>query len=92
MVTEVHPEKFESLAPDEARKNYNNQLRCILREIASINDKEAKPENMEHLLRKKLHERYHFPGRDHTKEPWEDDGMKNINNAAMGKFSGALSA
>ena len=31
LVTEVHPGKFEPIAPAEARKCYGNQVGCILR-------------------------------------------------------------
>ena len=37
LVTEVHPGKFEPIAPAEVCKNYGNQIGCILRETASIN-------------------------------------------------------
>src|ERR1041384_3268823 len=92
LVTEVHPGKFEPIAPAEARKCYGNQVGCILRETASINDYDLRSiANMEHLLLTKLHNRFKFPDRDESKTPWDDDAMTDINAAAMVKFSNALS-
>ena len=93
LVTEVHPAKFEPVAPAEVCKCYGNQVGCILRESASINayDLMSIP-NMEHLLLTKLHSRFKFPNRDESKEPWLDDAMTNINAATMVKFSNAFSA
>ena len=93
LVTEVHPGKFEPIAPAEARKCYGNQVGCILRETASINDYDLRSiPNMEHLLLTKLHNRFKFPDRDESKTPWDDDAMTDINAAAMVKFSNALAA
>ena len=47
---------------------------------------------MEYLLLTKLHNRFKFPNRDESKEPWLDDAMTDINATAMVKFSNALSA
>ena len=38
VVTEMHPKKFEPTAPEEARSCWGNQLGCILRETANINN------------------------------------------------------
>src|SRR3954463_9553501 len=93
LVTEVHPGKFEPIAPAEARKCYGHQVGCILRETASINDYDLRSiPNMEHLLLTKLHNRFKFPDRDESKTPWDDDAMTYINAAAMVKFSNAFSA
>ena len=93
VVTAVHPGTFEPSEPKEARSCYGNQIGCILRETASINDEALrKVPNMEHFLLTKLHRRFLFPGRDDSKEPWLDKAMKKIKNKAMGKFSNALSA
>src|SRR3954469_26068977 len=93
LVTEVHPGKFEPIAPEEARKCYGNQVGCILQETASINDYDLRSiPNMEHLLLTKLHNIFKFLERDDSKHPWNDDAMTEINAAAMVKFSNALSA
>src|SRR4051812_40471631 len=92
LVTEVHPGKFEPIAPAEARKCYDNQVGCILRETVSINDYDLRSiPNMEHLLLTKLYNRFKFPDRDESKTPWNDDALTDINAAAMVKFSNALS-
>src|ERR1043165_493454 len=93
LVTEVHPGKFEPIAPAEARKCYGNQVGCVLRETASINDYDLRSiPNMEHLLLTKLHNRFKFSDRDESKTPWDDATMTDINTAAMVKFSNALAA
>ena len=38
VITKMAPGKFEPLEPEEPRKCYGNQVGCILRECASIND------------------------------------------------------
>jgi hypothetical protein len=38
VVTAMHEGKFEPSEPEDARACYDNQLGCILRETASIND------------------------------------------------------
>ena len=90
----MHPGKFEPIAPDEPRKCYGNQVGCILRETASINDNDLrKKPHLEHLLLTKLHKRFQFPGRDDRIEnPRDDAAMKDINNHAMGMFSNDLAA
>src|SRR3954468_319351 len=92
-MTEVHPGKFEPIAPAEACKCYGNQVGCILRETASINDYDLRSiPNMEHLLLTKLHNRFKFPDRDESKTPWDDAAMIDINTATMVKFGNALAA
>jgi hypothetical protein len=91
----VDPCNFEPTEPAKVHMCYDNQVGCILRETAPINDEKLKKiQNMEHPLLKKLHQRFLFPGRDEIKytRPWQDPIMKKINRRAMGKFRGALSA
>ena len=65
VVTEMHPKKLEPTAPEEARKCWGNQLGCILRETANINDERLRLiPHMENMLLKKLHNRFLFPGRN----------------------------
>jgi hypothetical protein len=72
---------------------YGNQVGCILRETANINDIDIrKKPQLEHLLLTRLHQRFQFPGRNDDVKPWKDDAMDKINNKAMGKFSNALDA
>ena len=49
---------------------------------------------MEHMLLKKLHNRFLFPGRDESKfkDPWDDDAMTKIKSKAMVMFTNDLSA
>ena len=72
------PGKFEPLEPEEPRKCYGNQLGCILRETASINDDDLRgKEHLKQLLLTKLHKRFQFPDRDDSIEfPWDDPKMK----------------
>ena len=59
VITKVAPGKFEPLEPEEPRKCYGNQLGCILRECASINNDDLRgKENLKHLLLTKLHKRF----------------------------------
>ena len=95
VVTEMHPKKLEPTAPEEARSCWGNQLGCILRETANINDEKLKKiPHMEHMLLKKLHNRFLFPGRDEGKykEPWDDVAMTKINDKAMVTFTNDLSS
>jgi len=46
---------------------------------------------MEHMLLKKLHNRFLFPGHTESKEPWDDNAMKKINSKAMVSFTNDLS-
>jgi hypothetical protein len=93
VVTEMHRKKLEPTAPEEARKKWGNQLGCILRETANINDEKLKKiPHMEHMLLKKLHNRFLLPGRTESKEPWGDETMKMINSKAMVSFTNDLSA
>ena len=74
VVTKMAPGKFEPLESEEPRKCYGNQLGCILRECASINDDDLR--------------RFKFPGRDdNIEQPWDEPKMKKINNHAMGMYS-----
>ena len=47
VITKVAPGKFEPLEPEEPHKCYGNQVGCILRECASINDDDLR--SKEHL-------------------------------------------
>ena len=72
-----------------------NQLGCILRETANINDERLRQiPHMENMLLKKLHNRFLFPGWDECKykEPWDDVAMTKINDKAMVTFTNNLSA
>ena len=42
VITKMAPGKFGPLEPEEPRKCYGNQVGCILRECASINDDELR--------------------------------------------------
>ena len=88
------PGKFEPLEPEEPRKCYGNQVGCILRECASINDDDLRSkEHLTQLLLMKLHKRFKFPDRDdNIEQPWDDPKMKNIKNHAMGMFSNDLAS
>ena len=95
VVTEVDDDNFEPTAPDEARACYDNQIGCIVRTTATINDEKLqKIENMRSSLLKKFHLIFLFPGRNERnyKDPDEDPAMKKINKHAMSKFSDALAA
>ena len=93
VVTEVDDGNFEPNTPEEARACYDNQIGCIIRTTATINDEKLKKiENMKHSLLSKLHQVFLFPGRDEKKytDPDKDPAMKKINKHAMTKFSDAL--
>ena len=95
MVTEVDDGNFEPKAPEEARACYGNQIGCIVRTTATINDEKLqKIENMRSSLLKKFHQIFLFPGRNEKdyKDPDKDPTMKKINKHAMTKFSDALAA
>ena len=95
VVTEVDNGNFEPKAPEEARACYGNQIGCIIRTTATINDENLKKiENMRSSLLKKFHQIFLFPGRNEKdyKDPDEDPAMKKINKHAMTKFSDALAA
>ena len=65
VVTEMHPKKLELTEPEEARWCWGNQLGCILRETANINDERLRQiPHMENMLLKKLHNRFLFPSRN----------------------------
>ena len=86
---------FEPTAPEEARRCYDNQIGCIVRTTATINDEKLqKIENMSSSLLKKFHQIFLFPGRNGKdyEDPDEDPAMKKINKHAMTKFSNALAA
>ena len=56
VVTEVDDDNFEPTAPEEARRWYGNQIGCIIRTTATINDEKLqKIENMRISLLKKFH-------------------------------------
>ena len=60
-VTEMDDDIFEPIAPEEARSCYVNQIGCIVRSIASINDEKLqKIDNMRPSLLKKLHQIFFF--------------------------------
>ena len=95
VVTEVDDGNFEPKAPEEARACYGNQIGCIVRTTATINDEKLqKIENMRSSLLKKFHQIFLFPGRNEKdyEDPDEDPAMKKINKHAMTKFSDALAA
>ena len=95
VVTEVDDGNFEPTAPEEARRCYGNQIGCIVRTTATINDEKLqKIENMRSSLLKKFHQIFLFPGRNEKdyEDPDEDSAMKKINKHAMTKFSDALAA
>ena len=86
---------FVPNAPEEARACYGNQIGCIVRTTATINDEKLqKIENMRTSLLKKFHQIFLFPGRDEKeyKNPDKDPAMKKINKRAMTKFSDVLAA
>ena len=95
VVTEMHPKKLEPTAPEDARSCWGNQLGCILMETANINDERLRQiPHMEHMLLKKLHNRFLFPGRNEGeyKEPWDDPSMTKINDKVMVTFTNDLSS
>ena len=56
VVTEMDDSIFETIAPEEARLCYDNQIGCIIWTTATINDgKLQKIDNMRPSLLKKLH-------------------------------------
>ena len=64
VVTEVDDGNFEPKAPEEARSCYGNQIGCIVRTTATINDEKLqKIHNMRPSLLKKFHQIFLFPGR-----------------------------
>jgi len=68
VVTEMYPKKLEPKALEVARSCWGNQLGCILGETANINDEKLKKiPHMEHMLLKKLHNRFLFPDRTERK-------------------------
>ena len=68
MVTEVDNGKFEPKLHVKARSCYDNQIGCIVRACATINDEKLKKiPNMKHSLLTKLHQVFLFPGRDEIK-------------------------
>ena len=86
---------FEPKAPQEAHTCYGNQICCIVRTTATINDEKLqKIENMRSSLLKKFHQIFLFPGRNEKdyEDPDEDPTMKKINKHAMTKCSDALAA
>ena len=86
---------FEPTAPDEARACYDNQIGCIVRTTATINnEKLQKIDNMRPSLLKKFHQIFLFPGRNDKdcEDPDKDSTMKKINKHAMTKFSNVLAA
>ena len=93
VVTEVENVNFEPKEPEEARACYDNQIGCIVRITATINDEKLqKIENMRSSLLKKFHQIFFFPGRNEKdyEDPDKDPTMKKINKHAMTKFSDAL--
>ena len=65
VVTEVDDGNFEPNAPEEARACYDNQIGCIVRTTATINDEKLqKIENMRSSLLKKFHQIFLFPVRN----------------------------
>ena len=95
VVTEVDDGNFEPTAPEEARRCYGNQIGCIVRTTATINDEKLqKIENMRSSLLKKFHQIFLFPGQNEKdyKDLDEDPAMKKTNKHAMTKFSDALAA
>ena len=61
----MHPKKLEPTAPEDACSCWCNQLGCILRETANINDERSRLiAHMENMLLKKLHNRFLFPSRN----------------------------
>ena len=65
MVTEVDDDIFEPKVPKEARRCYGNQIGCIIRTTATINNENLKKiENMRSSLLKKFHQIFLFPGRN----------------------------
>ena len=86
---------FEPKVLEEARTCYGNQIGCIVRTTATINDEKLqKIENMRSSLLKKFRQIFLFPGRNEKdyEDPDKDPTMKKINKHAMTKFSNALSA
>ena len=94
VITKMAPGEFEPLEPEEPRKCYGNQVGCIIRECASINDDDLRSkEHLTQLLLTKLHKRFKFPDRDdNIEQPWDDPKMKKINNHAMSMFSNDLAS
>ena len=93
VVTEVDDGNFEPKAPEEACACYGNQIGCIVRTTATINDEKLqKIDNMRPSLLKKFHQIFLFLGQNEKDygDPDEDPAMKKINRHAMNKFSDAL--
>ena len=71
VVTEMDDSIFETIAPEEARLCYDNQIGCIIWTTATINDgKLQKIDNMRPSLLKKLHQIFLFP--DHNEKDNKD--------------------
>ena len=65
VVTEVDDGNFEPNTPEEAHTCYENQIGCIIRTIATINNEKLnKIDNMMPSLLKKMHQIFLFPGRN----------------------------
>ena len=85
-VTEVDDGKFEPMAPEEARRCYSNQIGCIVRTTATINDEKLqKIENMRSSLLKKFHQIFLFPSWNEKdyQDPDDNPAMKKINKHAI---------
>ena len=83
VVTEVDDGNFEPNVPEEERACYDNQIGCIVRTTATINDEKLqKIEKMRSSLLKKFHQIFLFPGRNEKdyEDPDEDPAMKKIKN------------
>ena len=75
VVTEMGHDIFEPLASEEARSCYNNEIGCIVRTTATINNEKLnKIDNMRPSLLKKLHQIFLFRGRNEKdyKDPDKD--------------------
>ena len=86
---------FEPTEPEEARACYVNEVGCIIRTTATINDEKLqKIDNMRPSLLKKFHQIFLFLGENEKdyKDLDKDPTMKKINKHAMTKFSDALAA
>ena len=95
VVTEVDDDNFEPKLRVEVLSCYDNQIGCIVRACATINDKKLKKRpNMKHSILTLLHQIFLFLGQDEIqyKDPQKDLAMKKINKCSMAKFSDALAA
>ena len=71
-VQEVDIPSGEPVRPDGARRSYDNDLACIVRETVSINEKNIQADGKEQLgnfLLKKVHKRYKFPTTANDEDP-----------------------